>query len=132
MSAPSHKSLRTPLGNVRRLGAAHHGTSDFLRQRITAVATALLTIPFILIVLSLIGLSHAAAAQFLGLPLVAIVMILFVIASTWHMKIGVQVVIEDYVHGEKAKLVALIANNFFCAAIAISAIYALFKLSSGV
>lgn len=132
MNGHSGKSMRTPLSRVRRLGAAHHGTGDFLRQRITAVALALLTIPFILIVLSLTGRNHAAAAQILGLPLVAIIMLLFVIASVWHMKIGVQVVIEDYIHGDKAKIVAIIANNFFCAAIGIASVYALFKLSSGV
>lgn len=126
------KSLRTPLARVRRLGAAHHGTGDFLRQRVTALALALLTIPFIVIVISLIGRNHAAAAQILGLPLVAIVMILFVAASIWHMKIGVQIVIEDYVHSDRLKLAMIIANNFFCAAVGLASIYALFKLSSGV
>ena len=65
-------------------------------------------------------------------PLVAIIMILFVIASVWHMKIGMQVVLEDYVTDEKAKLALIIANNFFSAAVGLASIYAIIKLSSGV
>ena len=125
-------SIRTPIGRVRHLGPAGHGTSDFFRQRLTAIAVGLLTIPFILIVLSLIGRNHAATAQILGSPLIAIALILFIAATIWHMKIGMQVIIEDYVHGEKTKLAAIIANNFFSAAVGIASIYALFKLSSGV
>ena len=131
MSNSKH-SMRTPLGRVRALGAAGAGTGDFWRQRVTAIALALLTIPFILIVLSLIGRNHAAAAQVLGSPIIAVIMILFIAASALHMKIGMQVVIEDYVHNEKAKLVAIIANNFFSIAVGLASIYALFKLSSGV
>ena len=76
--------------------------------------------------------SHTVAAQTLGSPLVAIIMILFIIASVWHMKIGMQVVLEDYVHDEKIKLVSIMANNFFCVAVALASVYAIFKLSSGV
>lgn len=131
MSNSKH-SMRTPLGRVRALGAAGAGTGDFWRQRVTAIALALLTIPFILIVLSLIGRNHAAAAQVLGSPIIAVIMILFIAASALHMKIGMQVVIEDYIHNEKTKLVAIIANNFFSIAVGLASIYALFKLSSGV
>ena len=91
-------SMRTPLGRVRNLGASHSGTTDFWRQRITAVGMTLLIIPVIVIVLSLIGSNQAGAKLILGSLPVAIILILFIIASTWHMKIGMQVVIEDYVH----------------------------------
>ena len=97
-------SMRTPLGRVRALGASHSGTTDFWRQRITAVALVLLIVPVIAVVIMLLGRNQAGAAQILGSPAVAIVMLLFIIASCWHMKIGMQVVIEDYVHGEKLKL----------------------------
>jgi len=125
-------SMRTPLGRVRNLGASHSGTGDFWRQRLTAVGMTLLIIPVIVIVLSLIGSNQAGAKLILGSLPVAIILVLFIIASTWHMKIGMQVVIEDYVHSEKVKLVAIIANNFFSFAVALASIYAIFKLSSGV
>ena len=125
-------SMRTPLGRVRNLGASHSGTGDFWRQRLSAVAMTLLIIPVIVIVLMLIGSNQAGAKLTLGSLPVAIILVLFIIASTWHMKIGMQVVIEDYVHSEKLKLVAIMANNFFSFAVALASIYAIFKLSSGV
>ena len=134
MSTPNGqaKSMRTPLARVRALGASHSGTSDFWRQRVTGVAMVLLMVPVIVVVMMLLGRNQAGAAQILGSPPVAIIMLLFIIASAWHMKIGMQVVIEDYVHSEKVKLAAIVANNFFSFAVALASIYAIFKLSSGV
>ena len=130
MSGPS--SLRTPLARVRNLGSSHSGTRDFWRQRLTAVAMVLLIVPVIVIVLTLVGSNQAGAKQLLGYLPIAIILLLFIVASTWHMKIGMQIVIEDYVHGEKTKLALVIANNFFCIAVALASIYAILKLSSGV
>jgi succinate dehydrogenase / fumarate reductase membrane anchor subunit len=124
--------MRTPLGRVRNLGASHSGTTDFWRQRLTAVGLTLLIIPVIVIVLMLIGSNQAGAKLILGSLPVAIILVLFIIASAWHMKIGMQVVLEDYVHSEKLKLAAIVANNFFSFAVALASIYAIFKLSSGV
>jgi succinate dehydrogenase / fumarate reductase, membrane anchor subunit len=126
------KSMRTPLGRVRNLGAAHSGTGDFWRQRITAVAMTLLIVPVLVVVFMLLGRNQAGAAQILGSLPIALIMLLFVITSAWHMKIGMQVVIEDYVHGERLKLVSIMANNFFCVTVALASIYAILKLSSGV
>jgi succinate dehydrogenase / fumarate reductase membrane anchor subunit len=131
-NSPAAKSMRTPLGRVRSLGSSHSGTGDFWRQRLTAVAMVLLILPVIVVVMMLLGRNQAGAAQILGSPLVAIIMLLFIVASVWHMKIGMQVVIEDYVHGEKLKLAAIMANNFFSIAVALASIYAILKLSSGV
>ena len=131
-NSPGAKSMRTPLARVRALGASHSGTSDFWRQRVTAVALVLLIIPVIVVVMMLLGRNQAGAAQILGSPLIAIIMLLFIVASAWHMKIGMQVVIEDYVPNEKLKLASIMANNFFCVAVALASIYAIFKLSSGV
>lgn len=131
MSDARH-SMRTPLGRVRNLGSARSGTSDFWRQRLTAVATTLLTVPVIFIVLALAGRNHAATQQILASPLVAIIMALFIIASAIHMKIGMQVIIEDYIHDEKLKLAAIIGNVFFCSVVTLASLYAIFKLSSGV
>ena len=132
MNAPKSPSMRTPLARVRNLGSSHSGTTDFWRQRLTAVAMALLIVPVIVVVLMLVGSNQAFAKQtFSSLP-IAIIMLLFIVASTWHMKIGMQVVIEDYVHNEKIKLASVIANNFFCIAVALASIYAILKMSSGV
>ena len=130
MSGPS--SMRTPLERGRGLGSVHTGTSDFWRQRLTAVAMTLLIVPVLVVILMLIGRNHAGAAQILGSIPIAIILLLFIVASTWHMKIGMQIVIEDYVHSEKVKLACVMANNFFCVAVALASIYAILKLSSGV
>jgi succinate dehydrogenase / fumarate reductase membrane anchor subunit len=126
------KSMRTPLGRVRNLGASHTGTKDFWRQRVTAVAMILLIVPMVVVMMILLGRNQAGAAQILGSPPIAIIMLLFVVASIWHMKIGMQVIIEDYVHDEKLKLASIMANNFFSVTLALAAAYAIFKLSSGV
>jgi len=128
----TNSSIRTPLGRVRYLGSAHAGTADFFRQRLTGVAMTLLMIPAIVIVMMLLGRNQAGAAQILGSLPIAVILLLFIVASAWHMKIGMQVVIEDYVHDEKLKLLAIIGNHFFTWVVALVAIYALVKLSSGV
>jgi succinate dehydrogenase / fumarate reductase, membrane anchor subunit len=125
-------SMRTPLGRVRNLGASHSGTTDFWRQRLTAVAMTLLIVPVLVIIMMLIGRNQAGAAQIIGSLPIAVILVLFIVASTWHMKIGMQVVIEDYVHHEKLNLASIMANNFFCFVVALASIYAIFKLSSGV
>jgi succinate dehydrogenase / fumarate reductase, membrane anchor subunit len=135
MSVPNSstaKSMRTPLGRVRNLGASHSGTSDFWRQRLTAVAMTLLILPVVVIVMMLLGRNQAGAAQILGSLPIAVILLLFIVASAWHMKIGMQVVIEDYVTSDKLKIAAIMANNFFAIAVALTSIYAILKLSSGV
>jgi succinate dehydrogenase / fumarate reductase membrane anchor subunit len=124
--------MRTPLGRVLGHGAAHTGTGHFWRQRLTAVANVPLTIAMIVIVFMLLGRNQAAVAQILGTPLVAIILLLFIVSITTHMRIGMQVIIEDYVHDEIGSLVLIMANTFFCIAVALASAYGIFKLSFGV
>ena len=128
----SGTQFRTPLARVRALGSAKSGTGHFWHQRLTAVANVPLTIAFVVILVSLLGRSHAAVVQILGSPLVAIVMLLFIGSATYHMKLGMQVIIEDYVHDEKLKVAAIIANTFFAIAVAAVTVFAILKLSFGV
>ena len=124
--------MRTPMSSVRGLGAAHTGTKDFWHQRITSVAGIPLCIAAIVIVIGLLGRSHAAVVQILGSPIVAIIMLLFIINTVYHMWIGMQEIIIDYVHEDKLKLATLLGNTFFCFAIALASAFAILKLSFGV
>ena len=124
--------ILTPMRRVRGLGASHTGTRDFWHQRVTSVAGIPLTIALVIIVISLLGRSHAAVAQILGSPIVAIVMLLFIINTAYHMWIGMQEIIIDYVHEDKLKLVTLMANTFFVFAVAFASAFAILKLSFGV
>jgi succinate dehydrogenase / fumarate reductase membrane anchor subunit len=126
------KHIRTPLARVRGRGAARSGTRDFWRQRLTAVANVPLTIAAIIIIVMLLGRNQAAVAQILGAPLVAIIMLLFVASVTVHMRIGMQVIIEDYVHDESTKLTLIMANTFFAIAVALASAFGILKLSFGV
>jgi len=126
-----HHSMRTPLGRVRHLGSAHHGTRAFWHQRLTSVANVPLTIAVIVIVMGMLGRNHAAVVQILGSTFVSITLILFVLSSVYHMWIGMQVIIEDYVHHENSKFAMLMANTFFSIAVGLAAVYAIFKLSFG-
>ena len=124
--------MRTPMRRVRGLGAAHSGTRDFWHQRVTSVAGIPLTIALIVIVIALLGRSHAAVVQILGSPIVAIVMLLFIINMAYHMWIGMQEIIIDYVHEDKLKLASLMANTFFSFAVGLASAFAILKLSFGV
>ena len=125
-------SIRTPLGKVRGLGSAKSGTEHWWEMRLTSIALLPQTLAAIVIVISLIGRNHAAVAQILGSPLVAITMLLFVWTVTLHMRLGLQSVIEDYVHGKAMKTALLIANTFLTIVLWLACTYAILKLSFGV
>ena len=131
MSEHSPHSLRTPLGRVRNLGSARSGTGHFWHQRLTSVANVPLTILVVLIILGLLGRNHAAVVQILGSTFVAITMLLFIITSVYHMWLGMQVIIEDYMHDELLKFVTLMANTFFSFTVGLVAVFAILKLSFG-
>ena len=123
--------LRTPLSKVRGSGSAGEGTGPWWMQRVTAIANIPLVIFFVFVIVANTGASHAEIAASLGSPLVTIGMLLAVLSITWHMRLGMQVVIEDYVHGEGAKIAALLGNSFFCIAIAVACGFAILKLGFG-
>ncbi len=124
--------MSTPLSRVRGWGSARSGTETFWRLRVTSVANVPLSIAFVLIVVALLGRNHAAAAQILGSPLIAIIMLLFIASITTHMRIGMKEIIEDYVHEEPARVILLMANMFYTLAVALAAAYGILRLSFGV
>jgi len=131
MSKSTHTPMRTPLGRVRGLGSAGTGTEHFFLQRVTAAANLLLMLAFIVIVIRLAGASYAEARAVLGQPLVSIIILLTLLSVTIHMRLGMQVVIEDYVHTEGLKVLLIVANTFFTIAIALAGAFAVLKISLG-
>ncbi|SIR32781.1 MULTISPECIES: succinate dehydrogenase, hydrophobic membrane anchor protein [unclassified Bosea (in: a-proteobacteria)] len=127
----TQSSMRTPLGRVRGLGSAKSGTGHFWLQRMTAVSNLVLTIIFIGIVISLSGRPYPAAMALLGHPLVSILMLLFILSACVHMRIGMQTILEDYVHHEGFKVLTAMANTFFAIAVGAASVYAVLKLSFG-
>jgi succinate dehydrogenase / fumarate reductase membrane anchor subunit len=123
--------MKTPLGRVRGLGAAHSGTGHFWLQRLTAVANLFLVTGFLIVVVSLAGRSHATAIARLTNPFIALLVIAAVISVVTHMRIGMQVIIEDYVHSESKKVLMVMANTFFSIGIALATLYAILKINFG-
>ncbi|MFL4992577.1 MAG: succinate dehydrogenase, hydrophobic membrane anchor protein [Microvirga sp.] len=124
-------SMRTPLARVKGLGAAGHGVEHWWIHRVTAVSNLPLIIAFVAIVATLAGRPHADALRIVSHPLVAILLSLTVISVTNHMRLGMALPIEDYVHQKGLKLAALIANNFFAVLIAVICLYSILKISFG-
>ena len=123
--------LRNPLQRARGLGSAKDGVQHWWRQRVTAVALLVLGIWFVLLVLSLLHGGYAAAHAALAHPLNAALMIAFLIALFWHMQLGVQVVIEDYVHTRWVELTLQILVRFFAVLAALLAIIAVLRIALG-
>ena len=122
-------SYRTPLGRVRGLGSAKGGTHHWWMQRLTAVALVPLTVWFILSLITLSGADHETAAAWLASPLPAVLMILLIIATFHHLQLGLQVIIEDYVHGEGMKLACIIGVKLVSFALAVAAGFAVLKVA---
>ncbi|MGV6872600.1 succinate dehydrogenase, hydrophobic membrane anchor protein [Pseudochelatococcus sp. B33] len=127
-----HFSIRTPVKAVRGLGSAKSGTEHFWRQRLTAIALVPLALAFVAIVICASTRDYEAARTLVSHPLTAIVLLLFVVTGTIHAKIGAQVIIEDYIHHEGIKVLAVIANVLFTAVVAVAAVFAVLKISFGV
>lgn len=131
MSAPPRTSFRTPLGRVEGLGAARTGTHHFWHQRMTAVALVPLSIWFVASALAYVGAEQGAVAAYFAQPINAVPMFLFIVASVYHMSLGVQIIIEDYFHQEGLKIALLILNRFAAWAIGAASCLALVKMALG-
>ena len=123
--------MATPLKKVRGLGAAHGGTETFWRQRLTALANIPLVIFLILSIVSHIGADYAAVKAYFAQPVVAVLMLALVISAAIHMRIGLKEIIEDYVHGDGAKIAAIVLATFFAAGIGLAAALAILKIGLG-
>lgn len=123
--------MRTPLSRVRGLGAAKTGTAHFWRQRLTAVALVPLGLFLIGSIVALVGADYETARAYLSSPVVSILFLGLILAGVYHMYLGMQVIIEDYVHSAGAKLMALIGNGFFSLLVGLAAAYAVLKLGLG-
>ena len=122
-------SLRSPISRVTGLGTAKEGVGHWWVQRVTAVALVPLTTWFAWSLLTLRLQSYDEVRGWLGQPWVAVLTILLVLTLAWHSKLGVQVVIEDYVHGKGAKTTLLLLSTFVHVAAAVAAVFAMLVLA---
>ena len=122
---------KTPLGQVLGLGSAKTGTEHWWHQRVTAIAGIPLVIFLIGYILVHRGASRAEIVASMHNPVIAILMALTLVNLIWHMRLGVQVVIEDYVHVDHSKYFLLLLNSFFSWVMALAGVYAILKMSFG-
>ena len=123
-------SLRTPLGRVLGKGSAKEGVHHWWVQRVTSVALIPLTVSFVVSLLALPGLDYASVHAWMHQPWTAVLLVLFIGLACWHSKLGMQVIIEDYVHGG-AKTLALVLSTFAHTLIAAASIFAVLKVAFG-
>ena len=124
-------SLRTPLGKVLGKGSAKDGTEHWWLQRVTAVALLFLGGWFLLSLFRVDDFTHATIYAWAGQPFNGVMLLLLAVALTWHSALGVQVVIEDYVHGPFIKVVSLILSKFVHVFLAFAGIYAVLRVAFG-
>ncbi len=123
--------LNTPLKNVRGLGSARDGTEHWWMQRVTAIALVPLVFAFVVLAVRLTSADYATASGIVGHPVVAGVLLLLTVAVFWHLKLGLQIVIEDYVHGHASKLFLMFVNTFGCWIGALICALAVLKIAFG-
>ena len=121
--------LRSEMSTVRGLGAAHDGTHHYIVQRVTAIALVPLVLWFVYSVICQIGADYASFTAWLGSLHVATLMVLLIIATFWHAALGLQTVVEDYVHCHAMKIASLLAIKLGCFALAVAGILSVLKIA---
>jgi len=122
-------NMRTPLKNVRHLGSAREGADHFWMQRVTAVANLVLGLFLVWLIASLAGADYATVKSTLANPIVALLLAMLIVSAAIHMRLGMQVIIEDYITRGSTKIVLLLLNNFFAILVAAASVWAILKLS---
>lgn len=125
-------SIRTPLSRVRYLGAAKEGVGHWWIERLTGAALAPLSILFLGAVVVLARADYRTARAFVSSPFISILVLLFVVVGYWHLRLGMQVIVEDYVHHRMGKILLLALNSFVCFGFGLASVYAVVKLGFGV
>ena len=119
----------TGIGRVRGLGSARHGAMHWWHQRLTAAGNLILVLYFVVSLFRLPLHDHATIVQWLSSPLVAVALILMTVSVFWHLRLGLQVFIEDYVHDDALRVAALVALNFYAVGGAALAIFSILKIA---
>jgi succinate dehydrogenase membrane anchor subunit len=121
-------SLRTPLGRALGLGTAKDGTEHFIAQRISAIASVFLGCWFLYEMAVIESMAYLEVTRFIAAPLNSVLLSLLCVTVAWHSYLGVQVVIEDYVHAHGLKIMSLIASRFAHVFLAIVSVYAVLRI----
>lgn len=129
--SPTAARIRTPLARARGLGSAKSGTEHFWLQRVTAVANVVLVVIVLAQIARLAGADYVAVKAALRSPLLSLPLVLLVLSGMMHMRLGMQTIIEDYVHAEGNKLALLMLNTFFVILVGLICVYAVAKLTFG-
>lgn len=122
-------SLRSPLGKVRGLGSAKNGTHHWWMQKVTAVALIPLTVWFVSSIVQMTQADYGAVVKWMSSPVVAVLMMLFIITGVYHLKLGLQVIVEDYIHVEGQKIAFQMIITFGCVLIGALAVFSILKIA---